>query len=186
MGKIFDRGHDGGNKWRWQTIEEWVKANDWRYGAELGVWYGETFKHLVQNCPNLNLLGVDLYQEQPQNSGPQRYFPGEDGHMWEHEKYYADVKKFCSTTNGRATIYRGTTIEASTRVEDESLDFVFIDADHSFEGVDQDIIHWSPKVKSGGYIIGHDIHWPSVKQAVEKHYDKQYNTAEDFIWYVIK
>jgi hypothetical protein len=63
MGRIMDRGHDGGNTWRWMTLERLVKDNNWTKGAELGVWYGETFKYLVNNCPNLNLFGVDLYAE---------------------------------------------------------------------------------------------------------------------------
>jgi hypothetical protein len=186
MGIIQDRGHDGGDTYRWSTLERFIKENNWAVGAELGVWYGETFKHLVNNCQNLRLFGVDLYAQQESNGGPQKYVPGEDGLAWEHEKYYADVKAFCNTTNGRATIYRGFTNDASKLVEDESLDFVFIDADHSFEGVDGDITHWMPKVKKGGYVIGHDIHWPTVKSAVEKHFGQDYKKEQDFIWYVVK
>ncbi len=186
MGKIIDRGHDGGDIYRWQTLERFVKENNWTNGAELGVWYGETFKYLINNCKDLRLFGVDLYAQQPDNVGPQRYIPGEDGHLWKHEEYYADVKSFCDASNGRATIYRGYTNEASKLIEDESLDFVFIDADHSFRGVDGDITHWMPKVKKGGYVIGHDIHWPSVKSAVEKHFGENYHKEQDFIWYVVK
>jgi hypothetical protein len=186
VGKIVDRGVDGGDKYRWQTIAELVVKNDWKRGAELGVWYGETFKYLIKNCPSLTLFGVDLYEQQSDNDGPQKYYPGEDGHKWEHEKYYKDVLKFCESSNGRATIYKGKTTDAANLIEDESLDFVFIDADHSFKGVDEDILYWAPKVRQGGYIIGHDIHWPTVKGAVEKHFGNDYLTSEDFIWYVIK
>lgn len=186
MGRIHDRGHDGGDVWRWLTIERFIKENGWTKGAELGVWYGETFKYLVNNCPDLNLFGVDLYAPQPENEGPQKYLPGEDGHIWTHDKYYEDVSNFCQQSNGRATIYKGYTNDASQLVEDESLDFVFIDADHSFKGVDEDIAHWMPKVRKGGYVIGHDIHWPTVKDAVEKHFGENYNKEQDFIWYVIK
>ncbi len=186
MGKIQDRGHDGGDVWRWQTIERFVKENGWTNGAELGVWYGETFKHLINSCPDLKLFGVDLYAPQPENEGPQKYLPGEDGHVWTHDRYFNDVSDFCRGSGGRATLYRGYTNDASKLVEDESLDFVFIDADHSFKGVDEDITHWMPKVKKGGYVIGHDIHWPTVKSAVEKHFGNNYQTEQDFIWYVVK
>ena len=186
MNRIVDRGVDGGTTYRWKTIAEFATNNNWKSGAELGVWYGETFKYVVNNCPNLTMLGVDLYEQQPNNDGPQKYYPGEDGHKWEHEKYYNDMIKFCETTSGRASIFKGTTVDAAKTVEDNSLDFVFIDADHSFNGVDTDITHWFSKVKTGGYVIGHDIHWPGVKQAVEKHFGSNYLTSEDFIWYVIK
>lgn len=56
--------------------------------------------------------------------------------------------------------------KAASLYEDESLDFVFIDADHSYEGVKRDIIAWMPKVKNGGILSGHDYGWSSVSQAV--------------------
>lgn len=49
---------------------------------------------------------------------------------------------------------------------DESIDFVFVDADHSYEGVTEDIKFWYPKVKRGGTMAGHDYDWTSVKSAV--------------------
>jgi cephalosporin hydroxylase len=42
-------------------------------------------------------------------------------------------------------------------VEKESLDFMFIDGDHSYEGVKQDFFNFSSLVKSKGYIAFHDI-----------------------------
>ena len=49
-----------------------------------------------------------------------------------------------------------------------SLDFVFIDAEHTFEAVVSDIRAWLPKVKHGGCIAGHDLDWDGVKRAVEQ------------------
>ena len=43
---------------------------------------------------------------------------------------------------------------------------MFIDADHSYTGMIQDIQSWLPKIKSGGYLAGHDYDWPGVLQAV--------------------
>ena len=42
--------------------------------------------------------------------------------------------------------------------EDESLDFVFLDADHGYDVVKRDILSWFPKVKIGGVIAGHDYY----------------------------
>jgi predicted O-methyltransferase YrrM len=50
------------------------------------------------------------------------------------------------------------------------FDFVFIDADHSYEAVKRDITLWRPKVKPGGWLCGHDLdkpHW-GVRRAVEE------------------
>lgn len=183
---IRDRGHNGGSVWRWRTIEKFVKENGWTHGVELGVWEGSTFKHLVKTCPSLHMIGIDLYAPQPDNEGPEKWTPGENGHRWDHDKYYNDLIQFCKGYPNRAGIIKDYTTVAATHFEDESLDFVFIDADHSYEGVRDDIEHWETKVRSGGYIIGHDIHFESVKRAVEERFGKDYQTADDFLWYVVK
>ena len=57
---------------------------------------------------------------------------------------------------------------AATRYDDGSLDFVFIDADHTYEAVKRDISAWWPKVKSGGVLAGHDYDETGVKKAVDE------------------
>ena len=61
-----------------------------------------------------------------------------------------------------------TSIEAAKYFDDGILDFVFIDAEHTFEAVVSDIRAWLPKVKHGGCIAGHDYSWDGVKRAVEQ------------------
>lgn len=61
--------------------------------------------------------------------------------------------------------------KAADLYKDNSLDFVFIDANHHYEGVKQDIVKWLPKVKNNGIIAGHDynpISWPGVIKAVHE------------------
>lgn len=61
---------------------------------------------------------------------------------------------------------RTTSVEGSKLYEDNSLDFVFIDACHTYECVKEDIEHWLPKIKVGGVLAGHDFHYKTVSQAV--------------------
>jgi len=49
-----------------------------------------------------------------------------------------------------------TSEEASLLFTDDSLDLVFLDADHRYEQIRRDIQRWLPKVKYGGVICGHD------------------------------
>ena len=56
----------------------------------------------------------------------------------------------------RAIMIRANSKIASNFFEDNSLDFVYIDANHAYEFVKEDIELWYPKVKSGGYVMGHD------------------------------
>ncbi len=184
VGRIRDRGHDGGHYWRWLTIEKFVRKNGWTKGVELGVWRGETFKHVVKTCKDLNMIGVDLYAAQPESTGPEKWTPGENGHAWDHDRYYQDMLNFCSKYPERASIIKDYTTEAAKMFEDEHFDFVFIDADHSYEGVMRDVEAWTPKIRKGGYIIGHDIHFPTVMKAVNELYGNDYNREDDFIWWV--
>jgi len=54
------------------------------------------------------------------------------------------------------TLIKDFSLAAAKRIPKSSLDFVYIDANHSFDEVMQDIIHWAPKVRSGGIVAGHD------------------------------
>ena len=187
MGRIRDRGNEGGNNYRWTTLAKFVNAEGWTHGVELGVHDGVNFKFLIKNCPNLHLAGVDLYEAQPENNGPEKWTPGENGHPWKHNAYYQDMLNFCEAYPNRASIIKDYTTEAAHQFEDGSLDFVFIDADHGYEGCLRDIKAWHKKVKPGGRVIGHDIHFPTVKQAVTECYGPDSWTVEDdFIWWIPK
>jgi GR25 family glycosyltransferase involved in LPS biosynthesis len=62
-------------------------------------------------------------------------------------------------------------VEAASRYEDNSIDFIFVDGDHSFEGVDRDLVAWLPKLKPGGLIAGDDVtnpDYPNIISAVIK------------------
>jgi cephalosporin hydroxylase len=71
------------------------------------------------------------------------------------------------------SIIEATSVQASRQFDDETLDFVFIDADHEYESVKADIAAWWPKVKPGGILAGHDFapEFPGVKQAVIERFD---------------
>lgn len=89
---------------------------------------------------------------------------------------------------------RMSSIEASKLYKDNSLDFIFIDGAHDYFNVKQDVEHWFPKIKVGGYITGDDYAWPSVSNAVDEYFGKNnvtsikapaYNYAEQ-TWLVQK
>lgn len=56
----------------------------------------------------------------------------------------------------RFEMIRGFSIKASARFENKSLDFVYIDACHTYAHVVADINAWYPKIKPGGILCGHD------------------------------
>lgn len=141
-----------------------IAAHGWTAGAEIGVFRGETFGYLLRTCSDLRLIGVDAWDRTLQQNG-------EDGsRSFEHrpmDAYYADVCGIAGQYGARAVLLRGRTTDMAARVDDHSLHFVFIDADHTEEGCRADIAAWAPKVRSDGWVLGHDINWPSVKAVVD-------------------
>lgn len=81
----------------------------------------------------------------------------------------------------RVDIMRMDTHSAARFVPDASLDFVFIDADHTYEGCKRDIEDWACKIRPGGILSGHDINWPTVRQAVEERFP-QFLIFSDNVW----
>ena len=87
-------------------------------------------------------------------------------------------------------LIRKTSFEAISDFANESLDFVYIDADHSFNAVLSDAIRWYPKVKKNGILSGHDFTTSSVANAVKVFCKKAkikelYAQNEDF-WFFRK
>jgi hypothetical protein len=84
----------------------------------------------------------------------------------------------CLAGGGLFWVHRAlSSMEASACYENESLDFVFIDASHDFASVLADLRAWWPKVKPGGTLAGHDHthHFPGVEQACHEVFGVMYN-----------
>jgi hypothetical protein len=82
-------------------------------------------------------------------------------------------------------------VKAAQCLPDNSLDFVFIDADHSYEGCSADIAAWAPKVKPGGLVGGHDYDNPrlvgnGVKKAVDEYIEAngiELDLGDNWTWF---
>lgn len=140
-----------------------VNQHGWRRGAELGVDKGILFSALLESCPDLHLTGVDVCP-----------VPHRKQRCEAIAAEYAD----------RATLHVMTTESAAELVPDASLDFVFIDADHSEPAVAIDIARWAPKVRTGGWVGGHDYNrkFPGVIAAVDRAYGRRVQTYRGSIW----
>lgn len=73
--------------------------------------------------------------------------------IWDNKEDLEDAKRLLMP---EATLIKGYSGEISNNIEDESLDFVYIDADHHYENVRDDINAWFRKVRKGGIVSGHD------------------------------
>jgi predicted O-methyltransferase YrrM len=57
----------------------------------------------------------------------------------------------------RVNLMRSTSAIAVMKFADSSLDFVYLDGDHTRPGIDYDLTTWWPKLRRGGLLAGHDI-----------------------------
>ena len=133
-------------------------------GAEVGVFEGTFSKTILDTIPGVNLLCIDSWNS-PSGWGLRR----------NRSSYPAAIKNLSAYPN--ATILKGNSVDVAKYIVDESLDFVYIDADHSYEAVKADINYWAPKVKSGGVLSGHDYFeadYLGVIRAVDE-YAKEHN-----------
>ena len=128
-------------------------------GAEIGTDQGEFAEVLCKTIPNLKLNCIDPWQAEA-------YAPGEQPESNEKQEFFD--KRYFETRARLAPydclIWRKTSLEALPNFDDNSLDFVYIDGNHDFLNVTQDIHYWLKKVKPGGILSGHDyVSYPFKK-----------------------
>lgn len=126
-------------------------------GVEVGVWRGHTSADLLRMYPNLHLHMVDTWKEWPRGTSY-----GDDhtemGAMTQAawDIVFLEAISMVRATKGRFSIWCMESLQAAKSFANDSLDFAFLDANHTYEAVLADIKAWLPKVKRGGLISGHD------------------------------
>lgn len=74
-------------------------------------------------------------------------------------------------------------LEYAKKILDRSIDFIYIDGNHQYSSVKEDILSWLPKIKNGGIISGHDYTWDSVKKVTQEIFKRMPDyTYEDSSW----
>lgn len=111
-------------------------------------------------------------------SGKTIAFDAVDNFSWDPDRGGAtpDQTQFCidnSPAAGFVNLVNAEQVARAATYADASLDFVFIDSDHTYEGTKAAILAYLPKMKSGGVLAGHDcevVHatFPGVLQAVQE------------------
>lgn len=121
-----------------------------RQGLELGVWRGAFSRaQLEHGSQTLHL--VDSWRHLPAWNKP---FNVDDASF---EKNYAMVRKLVDEFGvNRVILHRNTSQEAAPTFADHSLDYIYIDGDHTVAGAVADCLLWWPKLKPGGLFLGDD------------------------------
>ena len=130
-----------------------------KIGVEVGVAEGRYSEILMENIPELELWGIDNYAEYDNKSVGRRRDTQENNRQRAQDRLERFPKYHLIVADS---------IEAAKSFKNGSLDFVFIDGDHTYDSVKQDIEAWYPKIKPGGHIAGHDyLYSEDVRRAVD-------------------
>jgi FkbM family methyltransferase len=119
-------------------------------GVEIGVLNGEYSKIILERWESGQLFMVDAWRHLDayidMNGRDDKY----------HHECLINACKNTKQWENRAHIIRMDSVASANMFPDEYFDFVYIDADHSYEGVVRDMKAWWPKVKKGGLFCGDD------------------------------
>ena len=160
---------DFGKPKLWEGIDGWFnfhnfytnmvgKFNDAIF-VEVGCWEGKSSSFMADKIKNsgrnIKFYAVDIWQDYMQ-----------EGMLWK-----ANMDKFLKNTEplkDYINVIKGDSKEAIKRFEDGTVSFVFIDGNHQYEFVKDDIECWLPKMKKGGMLAGHDTQFEGVTRAINE------------------
>ena len=128
--------------------------------VEVGAWKGKSTSYLAVEILNsgkkIKYDVIDTWMGTP-SKGDNEY---QNDKFVKTNTLYEHFLENIEPVKNIVNPMKMSSVEASKLFNDNSLDFVFIDASHDYESVKEDIQHWLPKVCNNGIIAGDDMIWP--------------------------
>lgn len=126
-----------------------INERNYKIGCEIGVSFGTHCKRILQTTKVEKLYGIDPYLNygDPTNTAMPE--------LWFDIFYYKVADKLSEYAN-RFELMRDFSVNASKRFADNSLDFIFLDANHTYDAVMKDLTAWFAKIRPGGIMAGDD------------------------------
>jgi hypothetical protein len=137
------------------SLQKALKCTTGGTFVEIGTWEGNFSKRLLESTTCKKLYCVDPYKHF--DAG---IYPDAINNLTQEkfDQVYESTRKSLECFGDRVEFIRLCSSEAVKLFEDESLDFVYIDGNHDYKFVEEDIRLWFPKVKKGCYLCGDDVY----------------------------
>lgn len=133
------------------------KASDSAVFVEVGSWFGRSTAYMGEqikkNSKNIKFYVVDTWEGAGESETQKTIVSNYGGNIF--PAFWQNMVN--SKLEDLISPLQITSEKASLLFDDETLDFVFIDASHVYDEVTKDISCWYPKIKKGGIIAGHDF-----------------------------
>ena len=146
-------------------VSKAINDNNFKKCAEVGIGYGLHAKEILDNTNLEHLYLIDPYHFYPND-----FFVDDVNRSGGFEVLAKNVKLNLDVHKSRYTWYRKCSTEVTNdEIPNDFLDLVFIDADHSYIAVTNDLNFWWEKIRKGGWLMGDDYMscWPETKKAVD-------------------
>ncbi len=148
----------------------WQQAKRRHVIVEIGSWKGRSTHAIASATPGI-LFFVEHFRGSQEDD--HQYYPeteSADGVESVRQVLLENVGPYVKA--GRAILLDMKSAAAAKTLAPilmhRRADMIFIDADHSYESVADDIRNWRPLLHSGGLLCGHDSDWPGVRKALDE------------------
>ena len=157
-------------------VSKVINDNNFKKCAEVGIGYGLHAKEILDNTNVEHLYLIDPYHFYPNDR-----FVDDVMDCGGFEILAKNVKLNLDVHKSKYTWYRKCSTEVTNdEIPNNFLDLVFIDGDHSYIAVTNDLNFWWKKIRKGGWLMGDDYSsmWPSTKRAVDDWANKMNLTVQ--------
>jgi predicted O-methyltransferase YrrM len=167
-----------------KLYEDMVNKFDDAIFVEIGSYQGKSTVFMAENIKDKK-KNIKFYAIDPlDGSGDPVLSPGYHNTQKIYFTNIEPVKKYINTLIGYS-------FEKVDFFEDNSLDFVFIDGDHTYDGISRDINDWWPKIKPEGILAGHDYQYEwegavDVVKAVDDFFPNATILLDQECWFIQK
>jgi len=159
-----------------------INDNNYKKVAEVGIGYGTHAKYILKTTQVDRLYLIDPMQYYPNDGFAedimrcQPVIPNNN-----FNEFHDLIQQELSPWKNRFTWFRTRSLDiTNNQIADGELDCVFVDGDHSYEAVKNDIRFWWTKIRAGGHMLGDDYWMPDVSRAVDE-FAKEYNLVPEFL-----
>jgi len=179
MKKAMPEGWMGKGPRRW--LRELGRGN--RHIIEVGSWQGKgTLQLLAYNTGHIYC--VDTWAGTPDDPKQHQLYASQADIAF--RKFVENLTPWLD--DERVSMWRMSSVEAAEllrhKAPSSGFDAVFIDADHRYEAVRDDIAGYAPMIRGGGIVSGHDYDWEGVRQAVDEAFGDRVQRGPGSIWWV--
>lgn len=167
----------------YRPLAEFINQRGIKRFVEIGCAYANLAKYLLEHTQLEKLISIDpykAYHQMPWLSTQEHYDTLHDFVIEKMVKHIGRWRLIVDTSDGALD-------ELNLFCNSQSFDMVFIDGDHTYEAVKNDIANYVGVLKPGGILSGHDLTvFPGVDNAVleySKSTGKKIQTMPGNVWY---